>query len=657
MRWSIFNSLLATFAMTTAAFAGPAVTLTVQAEKPGAAISPTMWGIFFEDINYGADGGLYPERVKNRSFEFPDPLLGWQVNGFNGQTRSASVHDHAAPGSSNRHFLRVASAGSGTISLTNQGFFGMGIEADQDYVFSLLARSESPHRPELAFKLIGHDGQVLADGAFVGVSSQWRRRETVVRPRQSDPKATLTLIFQGKGTLDIDVVSLLPSKTFKGHGLRPDMAEMLAELKPGFMRFPGGCIVEGHTLDTRYQWKTTIGPVNERKLIKNRWNDEFKHRPAPDYFQSFGLGFFEFFQLCEDIGAEPLPILNCGMACQFNSGELVPLNQLDPYIQDALDLIEFANGPPSSTWGAKRAAMGHPQPFKMKLLGVGNEQWHQQYIDRYSAFSKVLESKHPEVRLVSSAGPGPDDEKFHFAWPRLRAMNADIVDEHCYARPDWFLNNATRYDRYDRAGPKVFMGEYAAQSDRVVSVLNRNNWECALAEAAYMTGLERNADVVVMSSYAPLFGHEEGWQWRPNLIWCDNLHSYGTPSYYVQQLFSRNRGDRVLPVELTGVLPTEKQHPRFYATAAHDDKTGELILKVVNASSARVEAAIQVSGAAKLGRKASVTQLTAALSDENSLAAPKKVAPVSTLLGIPGPRIDYGFLPYSMTIIRVPVRS
>ena len=361
MRWSIFNSLLATFAMTTSAFAGPAVTLTVRAEKPGAAISPTMWGIFFEDINYGADGGLYPERVKNRSFEFPDPLMGWHLNGVNGQTRSASVRDHVSPGSDNRHHLRVASDGSDTISLTNDGFFGMGVKADQLYVFSLLARIESQHRPELAFKLIGNDGQVLVHGAFHDLSNQWTRYETVVRPRQSDPKATLTLIFQGKGTLDIDVVSLLPSKTFKGHGLRIDMAEMLAELKPGFMRFPGGCIVEGHTLNTRYQWKTTIGPVNERKLIKNRWNDEFKHRPAPDYFQSFGLGFFEFFQLCEDIGAEPLPILNCGMACQFNSGELVPLNQLDPYIQDALDLIEFANGPESSKWGAKRAAIG-PSP-------------------------------------------------------------------------------------------------------------------------------------------------------------------------------------------------------------------------------------------------------------------------------------------------------
>ena len=210
------------------------------------------------------------------------------------------------------------------------------------------------------------------------------------------------------------MVSLFPQKTWKNrpNGLRADLVQLLADLKPGFVRFPGGCIVEGRYLSTRYQWKTTIGKPEERKLIINRWNDEFKHRPAPDYFQSFGLGFFEYFQLCEDIGAEPLPILNCGMACQFNSGELVPLDQLDPYIQDALDLIEFANGPATSTWGAKRAEMGHPKPFNMKLLGVGNEQWGPQYIERYERFAKVLKAKHPEIKLISSAGPSPDDDRF-----------------------------------------------------------------------------------------------------------------------------------------------------------------------------------------------------------------------------------------------------
>ncbi len=336
------------FALSTALHAAPAVTLTVQADKPGAAISPTMWGVFFEDINYGADGGLCPERVKNGSFEFPDPVMGWRDT--NGRGRSATARVYESASSNNRHYLRVVNNGSGTIDLANEGFFGMGIEAGAEYKLSLLARGVGDGRPEVRFKLVGHDGQILADSALSGVEDLWKRLETVLKPDYGNPKAVLHLIFTGKGVTDIDLISLCPKKTFKNHGLRADMAQMLADLKPGFMRFPGGCIVEGHTLANRYQWKTTIGPVSERKLIMNRWNDEFKHRPSPDYYQSFGLGFFEYFQLSEDIGAEPLPILNCGMACQFNSGELCPMDKLDPYIQDALDLIEFANGPATSTW-------------------------------------------------------------------------------------------------------------------------------------------------------------------------------------------------------------------------------------------------------------------------------------------------------------------
>ncbi len=633
--------------------AAPAVTLTVQVDKPGASISPTMWGVFFEDINYGADGGLYPERVKNRSFEFPDPLMGWKVHKPEGEINRVVVVDHAPLGVINRHYVRATSDGSGIITLSNEGFFGMGIEQGAEYTFSAYARNVGMARPELAFTVSGADGRYLAGGTIGRFTRAWKRFSKTIRATASDPKARLSVFIKGKGAMDLDLVSLFPKKTFKNHGLRPDMAQRLADLKPGFFRFPGGCIVEGHDLSNRYQWKTTIGPIAERPLIINRWNDEFKHRPAPDYFQSFGLGFFEYFQLCEDIGAEPLPILNCGMACQFNSGELAPLDQLDPYVQDALDLIEFANGPTTTIWGARRAALGHAKPFHLKFLGIGNENWLQPYLERYAVFAKVLKARHPEIQLIASAGPGPNDDKFHFAWPKLRELRADIVDEHCYARPDWFLNNAGRYDQYDRNGPKVFMGEYAAQSDKTVSVLNRNNWECALAEAAYLTGLERNADVVVMASYAPLFGHEEGWQWRPNLIWCDNLHSYGTPNYYVQQLFSRNRGDRVLPVEVRGELPLEKEHPRFYATAARDEKTGEIILKVVNASAEPVETNLQLSGARTIARQGVATVLTGALADENSLATPNKIAPATTHFPLTGPPFPYLFQAHSLTVLRV----
>jgi alpha-L-arabinofuranosidase len=431
------------------------------------------------------------------------------------------------------------------------------------------------------------------------------------------------------------------------------MVQLLADFKPGFMRFPGGCIVEGSQLDRRYQWKNTIGPIEERKLLVNRWNYEFIHRPTPDYFQSFGLGFFEFFQLCEDIGSEPLPILNCGMACQFNSGELCPLDQLEPFIQDALDLVEFANGPADSPWGAKRAAMGHPEPFHLKMMGVGNEQWGPQYIERYARFAKALKAKYPEIMLVSASGPSPDDDRFKFLWSKLRELHADIVDEHCYANPSWFFNNTHRYDHYDRTGPKVFMGEYAAQSVAVVSVKNRNTLECALAEAAYMTGLERNADVVRMASYAPLFANAQAWQWTPDMIWVNSLQSFGTPNYYAQMLFSRNRGSVVLPVSCDSSA-TGGAAPSFFVSAARDDAAGEIIIKAVNASQESVEAAIDLEGVATVSRTAQTIILAGTkLSDQNTFEDPAKVSPKTSPLENVSPQFNYSFGPYSLTVLRI----
>jgi alpha-N-arabinofuranosidase len=455
----------------------------------------------------------------------------------------------------------------------------------------------------------------------------------------------------GKGTLDFDFVSLFPEHTWKNRpgGLRADMVQSLADLHPGFMRFPGGCIVEGSVLARRYQWKNTIGPVEDRKLLINRWNYEFLHRPTPDYYQSFGLGFYEFFQMCEDIGAEPLPILNCGMACQFNSGELCPIDELQPYIQDALDLIEFANGPADSVWGAKRAAMGHPEPFHMKMMGVGNEQWGQQYIDRYIKFAAAIKAKYPDIQLVAAAGPEPADKRFQFAWSKLRELHADIIDEHSYALPDWFYSNTHRYDHYDRNGPKVFMGEYAAQSVAVVSTKNRNNLECALSEAAYMMGLERNADVVRMASYAPLFSNTEAWQWTPDLIWVNSLNVSLTPNYYVQQLFGCNRGDEVLPTEMSEA-PSEK----FFASAVHDDQSGEVILKVVNGGDAPEEASIKLAGATKVGAEGKAIVLTGtSLHDENKIGHSAIVKPVESPLTVSGDNFTRTFQPWSLTILRV----
>jgi alpha-L-arabinofuranosidase len=492
-----------------------------------------------------------------------------------------------------------------------------------------------------------------------GFSSGWKKINATLRPTDTDPKARLQIVLEGKGAVDLDFVSLFPRRTWKHRpgGLRADMVQMLADLKPGFLRFPGGCIVEGSVLERRYQWKTTIGPVEKRRLLINRWNYEFIHRPTPDYFQSFGLGFFEYFQLCEDIGAEPLPILNCGMACQFNSGELCLMDELNTYVQDALDLIEFANGPARSPWGAKRAAMGHPRPFNMKLLGIGNEQWGPQYVERYARFAEVLKEKHPEIQLVAAAGPLPDDQRFHFIWSKMRELNADIVDEHCYANPVWFFANAHRYDRYDRHGPKVFMGEYAAQSVAMVSTKNRNTFQCALSEAAYLIGLERNADVVRMASYAPLFGHVDAWQWTPNLIWVDNLRSYGTPNYYVQQLFSRNRGDVVVPTQLKGVKRSVSRVENLYVSATRDDKAGEIILKVVNATAKTISAKIDLKDVKRIGAGSETLLTGTSLNDVNSLAEPNKVAPQTRAFKAAGPVFKHTFPGNSLTVLRVKARS
>lgn len=635
------------------------VRLTVDVSQPGGPINPAMWGVFFEDINYGADGGLLAELVKNRSFEFTEPLMGWTKLAHDGGAGELTVSAERPLNANNPHYLRLRSEGAGGFGLGNTGFFGMGVRKGENYVFSVQIRSADPVASTLNFAVLGQDGQRLGGGAVKGAHTAWQRFERTFRIAATDPKARLSVWITGPGTLDLDMISLFPQRTWKNrpNGLRADVVQALADMKPGFVRFPGGCIVEGRQLSTRYQWKTTIGAPEERRLIINRWNDEFKHRPAPDYFQSFGLGFFEYFQMCEDIGAAPLPILNCGMACQFNSNELVPLDQLDPFIQDALDLIEFANGPAASTWGGQRAAMGHPKPFHLRLLGVGNEQWGPQYVERLARFTRVLKAKHPEIQLVASAGPRPDDELFHFLWPKLRELNADIVDEHCYATPDWFLDNSRRYDNYARQGPKVFMGEYAAQSVKVVSPENRNNFECALAEAAFMTGLERNADVVVMSSYAPLFAHEEGWQWRPNLIWFDNLSVYGTPNYYVQQLFSLNRGDARLPVTLTGAAEASNGQPRFYASAVRDERKGEVILKVVNATVQPVSAQLHLVGAGRIAEAGLATVLTSAnLADENSIAQPRKVAPREEKLRGVAAEFGHVFPPASFTVLRLRAR-
>jgi len=465
----------------------------------------------------------------------------------------------------------------------------------------------------------------------------------------------LNLIFEGSGVIDIDIISLFPHDTWKNRpgGLRNDLVQKIADLKPGFIRFPGGCIVEGKDLANRYQWKKTVGDVDYRKLIMNRWNVEFPRRSAPDYYQSFGLGFYEYFLLAADLGAEPLPILNCGMACQFNSGEVVAMDELQPYIDDAIDLIEFANSDVTTKWGKLRSDMGHPQSFNLKFIGVGNEQWEPQYIERYKVFEKAILSKYPAIKIVSGAGPFAEGEYFNYAWKELKQLKPALIDEHYYKPPAWFFNNASRYDTYERTGPKIFAGEYAAHSKENVEAESRNNWESALAEAAFMTGLERNADIVQMCSYAPLFAHVDAWQWRPDLIWFDNLRTVATPNYYVQKLFSNNKGTDVVAI-------TENEKPiagndNLYSSAVIDKQKGELIIKIVNNASVSQTVELNLTGI-KLAKTDAISQTLAAndLYSYNKLSELDKLKPEEKKFIIKTNKFDHNLPAYSVTVLKIP---
>ena len=647
------------FASAQKIFAQPPLLVTVKPMAPVAPIPSTMWGVFFEDINFAADGGLYAELVKNRSFEFPMPMMGWNEIETKGNTSSTLIVNHGKENTANLRYASISVDNQpGGYGLSNAGFRGMGIYAGQQYNFSLYAKNENATAVKIRVQLVDASGKIIGETLLDNFSSDWKKYTAVITTTDSAQKGKLNLLFEGKGTIDIDMVSLFPQNTFKNrpNGLRQDLAQKLADLKPGFIRFPGGCIVEGRDLTNRYQWKTTVGNIDDRKLIMNRWNVEFKQKLTPDYFQSFGLGFYEYFQLAEDLGATPLPILNCGMACQYNSGEVVALDALQPYIQDALDLIEFANGPVTTVWGKLRNDMGHPAPFNLQYLGVGNEQWEKQYFDRYKIFEKAILAKYPTVKIVSGAGPYSSGDYFDMAWKELKQLSPSLIDEHYYKPPQWFLDNAKRYDTYDRNGPKVFAGEYAAHSKDNNNAEGKNNWESAIAEAAFMTGLERNADVVNMASYAPLLAHVEAWQWRPDLIWFDILRSTGTPNYYVQKLFSTNRGTAVIPIVKNGEVLAGKDS--VYATAAIDKNTNEVILKLVNIAAAAMPLKLELEKTAVLKQTAKVQVLKAADKTAfNTLDKPDVVIPEERTLTIANNKINMVLDGSSVTVIRIAVKK
>lgn len=635
--------------------------LTLKADKPGAPIQPTMYGLFFEDINFGADGGLYAEKIKNRSFEFPQHLMGWKT--FGGvELRNDGPFDR------NPHYVRLTSAGHNHkhTGLENEGFVGIGVEKGEKYRFSVWARV--PQGGEGRLKVVLADrnthgrSQDLASAKIKVTTTDWQKYTVELTPDQTCAHAVLRVFLRHPDTtaVDLEHLSLFPVDTWKGHenGLRKDLAQKLADIHPGVFRFPGGCIVEGTDLDTRYQWKNTVGPVENRPTIENRWHYTFTHHFFPDYFQSNGLGFYEYFLLSEEIGAEPLPVLNVGLSCQYQNDrpeDHVAVDSLAPYIQDALDLVEFANGDTTTTWGALRAQMGHPAPFNLKVMGIGNEQWGPEYVERLEPFLAAMRKAHPEIKIVGSTGPDSEGDKFDYLWPEMKRVKADLVDEHFYRPEDWFLAQGARYDNYDRKGPKVFAGEYACHMRHK----NWNHFEPALLEAAFMTGLERNADVVHMATYAPLFAHVDAWQWRPDMIWFDNLRSMPTASYYVQQMFATNKGTNVLPLTMDGKPLTggEGQNGLF-ASATLDKDANQIVVKVANTSKEDQTLNIDITGLKKGktldGGKA--LTLHADLEAENTLDNPDLVKPVESAVEAAGREFTATVGPSTFAVYRLNIK-
>lgn len=614
----------------------------VNTSKAGAPIQSTMYGIFFEDINYAADGGLYGELVKNRSFEFPQHFMGWKTFGN-------IVLKDDGPFDKNPHYVRLGYSGHSDkfTGLENEGFFGIGYQKDAEYRLSVWARVPDGGNGAVRILLCDPatmgERQQFAEQELKVDSKEWKKYTVTLKANKTVNKGSLRLMLsRNSATLDLEHISLFPVDTYKGreNGMRKDLAMALEDLHPGVFRFPGGCIVEGCDLASRYQWKNSVGPVENRPLNENRWHYTFDYRFFPDYYQSYGLGFFEYFQLCEDIGAAALPVVSVGLACEFQNGSErngahVPVDQLQPYIDDVIDLIEFANGDPAKNkWAKLRADMGHPASFNLKYVAIGNEQWGKIYIENLQPFLDQVRAKHPEIKIIGTSGPNSEGSDFEYLWPEMRRMKADLVDEHFYRPEAWFLKSGPRYDNYDRKGPKVFAGEYACHGKGK----KWNHFEASLLEAAFLTGVERNADVVHMATYAPLFAHVDGWQWRPDLIWYDNLRTFRSCSWYVQQMYSCNKGSNVLSLTWNGkpVEGTDGQNGLF-ASAVLDKPTSTVIVKIVNTSDEPQTINLNLKGM-KGQHECSVTTFHADDMDgENSLDEPTKYVPTTESLQISAP--------------------
>jgi alpha-L-arabinofuranosidase len=500
--------------------------ISVRVDKPGHPVSPLLWGIFFEDINLSADGGLYPELVRNRSFEDAGRPDNWKLVNL-GEGKSYMNVDSSRPlNPFNRHSLRLKLEGDA--QLMNEGYWGMNIVRGERYTFKVAARSADGFVGPITVALVG-GGKELAQAEIKSVTGAWEYYTVELVATGSETQAALQLGFSGKGAVYLDMISLMPNKRWKSSQLRTDLAEAMAALRPAFLRFPGGCWVEGENLDRMYDWKKTIGNLDVRQPLYNIWQ----------YHATHGLGYHEYLLMAEDLGAEPLFCINVGMSHREN----VPLDLMGQWVQDALDAIEYANGPTNSVWGGLRARNGHPAPFNLKYIEIGNENGGIAYNERWPLFVHAIKAKYPEIQLIAN----------HWLGGYPKQPMPEIVDEHYYNTPEWFMKNADRYDGYDRKGPKIFVGEYA-----VTRNAGLGNLRGAIGEAAFMTGMERNSDIVVMAAYAPLFCNANHKRWPVNLINFDSSRWFGIPSYYVQKLFAENTGTVTLP---TTVEVTPEQEP------------------------------------------------------------------------------------------------
>lgn len=601
-------------------------TIAVSDQK-GVDIQKDMYGLFFEDINYAADGGLYAEMIENRSFEALlsdgkggtafDGMYGWTAYPGGG-TDGMSIESEGGLNENNPHYLRT------TTDIVNQAYEGVYMEAGKTYNVSAFARGSAGLKAR-----VYKDGRLICETELAdSLDGEWKKYTAALAPGETVRNADIVIALDGRSA-DIDMISCMPDDAVMGV-FRRDLAEKLKAINPGFLRFPGGCIIEGFDLDNRYNWKDSVGAVEERKQNWSRWSchtDQGRDGGFKHYNQTYGLGFYEYFLLCEYLDCAPVPVVNAGMACEYQSSEVVPLYSPDgvsytdefrAYIQDALDLIEFANGDETTEWGRLRISMGHAEPFALETIGVGNEQWAKddnRWYERYEAFEKSIHAVYPDMKLIATSGPSADGAEFDSAWSWIRSSAESndgftyAVDEHYYMSPDWFLANAGRYDDYDR-NVKVFAGEYASQGNTL-----RN----ALAEAAFMTGLERNADVVYMASYAPLFARLGFTQWAPDMIWFDDAASYVSPDYYVQEMYSNNMGDYTLLSTVTG--NTDK----VYESAAYDTESGDIIIKIVNPYNYDQRVTLDLGGRSISGRADMKTLTAASDAATNSISEPDKV--------------------------------